>query len=404
MDATGLVELGYRLLARGDLAGAERQYREALACCPGFRPASNGLLLLRAYFDDPPPETESLLRGALEIEPSNVRVRNVLSWLLLRRGDWAAGWAEAGRAAGHLGVTPRPRWDGSPLGGRTIVLLGEDCFGDQLQFCRYAALVAARGGRVVLECREELAQLLETAPGVSEVVARGRELPDHDAWAPLLSLPGIFGTTGETIPAHVPYLAPDPSLVRTWAPAVRGDGLRVGVAWSADQAHTTGRPRSMPLATLAPLARVPGVSLYSLQVGAAAEAADALAGLLPLTRLDPWLASFSDTAAAMVNLDLVITIDSAPAHLAGALGVPTWVLLPEPACWRWAPAKEASPWYPDVMRLFRQERMGDWAPVIARVADELAVLAGERAKSRIFGIGTLGMGDSRVLTGGLGVA
>jgi hypothetical protein len=246
--------------------------------------------------------------------------------------------------------------------------------GDTLQFVRYAALARQRVGRVVLECPPALIPLLSRCPGIDRLIGQGALLPAFDAHAALASLPRVLGTTADTIPAPVPYLSADPKLVRRWRSKLAAlKGLKVGIAWQGNPNHPEDRRRSFPLAALAALARLPGVHLVVLQKGHGREQLPAAADW-PLTdlgeRLDESGGAFTDTAAVLHILDLVVTCDSALAHLAGVLGKACWVALPHAADWRWQHDREDSPWYPS-LRLFRQPRPGDWAGVFGRMADAL---------------------------------
>jgi hypothetical protein len=263
------------------------------------------------------------------------------------------------------------------LAGRTILLHAEQGLGDTLQFVRYAPLVKARGGTVVLEVQEPLFSLVATCPGVDRLVALGAPLPPFDTHAPLLSLPGLLATDLASIPVEVPYLAADPALVEHWK-AVRSPvrWLKVGIAWQGNPRHVNDRHRSLPLARFEPLARLEGVRLLSLQRGPGSEQLAGAAGWMTADLGDA-LECFRDTAAAIRNLDLVVTVDSAVAHCAGALAAPVWVLLPYAPDWRWLLGRDDSPWYP-TMRLFRQAAPGDWDGVIDRVRVALAELAADR--------------------------
>ncbi len=329
---------------------------------------------------------------ALELRPdlAEVHLNRALAWLVL--GNFEEGWREYEwrwhcPPQGPFGPAAENRWDGSPLEGRTILLTGEQALGDVLQFVRYASLVKARGGRVICQCPPALTRLLTGCPGIDLLVPQGAALPGFDVQAPLLSLPYLLGTRLDTVPADVPYLFADPGLIEHWrrelAPV---QGLRVGIAWQGqrgrpwDQAH-----RSIPLAHFEPLARVPGVHLVSLQKGPGTEQVEALAGRFPVITLGPHVdltaGAFMDTAAIMKNLDLVITSDTALAHLAGALAVPAWVVLSAAPDWRWLLDREDSPWYP-TLRLFRQKNQGDWPEVFARMAGALGTLTRERNPPR----------------------
>ncbi len=245
---------------------------------------------------------------------------------------------------------------------------------------RYTPLVAARGGRVVIEVQRELVPLLEGIEGAAAVVAQGGRLPDFDVHCPLLSLPRVMGTRLETIPAAVPYCRPDPQLVQSWSRLRAADRLAVGLVWAGSPQHANDHRRSLPLECFRALAGVPGVTWFSLQKGpAAAQLAAAPAGL-EIEDLAPHLHSFADTAAVLANLDLLISVDTAAAHLAGALARPVWTLLPYTPDWRWLMDREDSPWYP-TMRLFRQFRPEDWDNVLARVRAMLLAWVNQSAQS-----------------------
>ena len=225
---------------------------------------------------------------------------------------------------------------------------------------------------MIIECMAELKPLLQGLAGVEKVVAAGEPLPPFDLYAPMLSLPRIFGTTLESIPADVPYLRPAPALVETWrGKAAAGKaGLRVGLAWSANPKNVELRHRSMPLEALMPLSGTKGATFYSLQKGEAAKEALNPPPGMEVIDLTEAIRDFADTAALIANLDLVVSVDTAVAHLAGAMGKPVWTLVSFPPAWQWMLDREDSPWYP-TMRLFRQRSRGDWGPVVERVAGEL---------------------------------
>jgi tetratricopeptide (TPR) repeat protein len=263
----------------------------------------------------------------------------------------------------------QPLWLGADeLPGKTILLYAEQGVGDCLQFARYAPLVAERGARVLLAVHRELKALLASV--ASDVFAENEALPPFDLRCPLLSLPLAFRTTLATIPARIPYVCADAERAARWQARLPASGsLRVGLAWSGNPAHTNDRRRSIAFDELALLWAVPGVQLVSLQEQVRSSDAEALRRS-PLIDLTAELKNFADTAAAVANLDLIITVDTAVAHLAGAMGKPTWVLLPFSPDWRWLLDRDDSPWYPTA-RLFRQPRIGDWGGVITRVAEEL---------------------------------
>ncbi|HVS40370.1 MAG TPA: hypothetical protein VMS17_32735, partial [Gemmataceae bacterium] len=275
-------------------------------------------------------------------------------------------------------------WDGGPLQGRTILLHAEQGLGDTLQFIRYAPLVKAKGGHVVVQCQGSLIPLLSRCAGVDSLVPWGAKPPPFDVYAALLSLPALLGTTLSNIPNEVPYLHADPALVEHWRRQLAiVPGFKVGVAWQGSIRHAWDRHRSVPLSSFAPLAAVPGVRLISLQKGPGSEQAQ---GPLPFPiadfgdLVDRTGGAFMDTAAILPHLDLVISVDTAVAHLAGALGAPVWLALHHTPDWRWLLNRSDSPWYPSA-RLFRQPAPGEWAPVfreIAKALNERALASGRR--------------------------
>jgi tetratricopeptide (TPR) repeat protein len=264
----------------------------------------------------------------------------------------------------------RPLWAGQDLRGKTILLRIEQGFGDAIQFLRYALRVKALGAIVLLRIVPGFADLARAFPGIDRVLGPD-EAPDFDYYIHLLSLPRVFGTDLDSIPADIPYLQAEPVRVVWWAKRLGADGmLRVGLAWAGSPTHFRDRTRSMPLRTLAPLMQLDGVRFFSLQKGPAATEAEALAAEPKWVDVGPELNDFSDTAAVISHLDLVICVDTAVAHLAGALGKPVWLMVQQDSDWRWLRGREDSPWYP-TMRLFRQSRRGDWEEVVARVKTAL---------------------------------
>jgi Flp pilus assembly protein TadD len=371
--------LGWTRIERGDFEGAAAAFREALRLKPGYPEANwNLAYVLRALGD-----TEAALacyREHLRLAPEDAdgHLAQALTWLMT--GDYERGWPEyewRWRSKEFI-ARPfnRPRWDGSPLDGKTILIHAEQGLGDTIQYVRYASLVKQRGGTVVVECSPALVRLVGTCPGVDRVVASGTPLPPFDVEIPMMSLPAVFGTTLQTVPASVPYLFPEPELVEHWrrelAPVRE---FKVGICWQGNPKYRGDRYRSVPLAAFEPLARVPGVRLYSLQKGHGVEQLAPPGGLgFEVTdlasRLDERTGPFRDTAAVLTVLDLVVSADTATAHLAGALGVPVWVLHSAAGHFCWLLDREDSPWYPTA-RLFRQRRVGAWGDVFARAADAL---------------------------------
>jgi len=293
---------------------------------------------------------------------------------LLTVGEYARGFAEyewrwkrAGVARRSLG---KPLWLGEyPLGRKTILLHAEQGLGDTIQFARYAPLLAQGGATVLLEVQPELKDLLSGLEGV-RVFARGEALPAFDVHCPLGSLPLAFKTTLTTVPVGIPYLGASEERIATWGARLEAlPGKRVALAWAGNPNHINDRNRSIALARLAPLLSMPGVSVVGIQRDVPESDRAPLAGL---THLGEELADFQDTAAVIALCDLVVTVDTSVAHLAGAMGRPLWVLLPFWPDWRWTLGAERSPWYPDA-RLYRQGANGDWDAVIARLAAEIAI-------------------------------
>jgi Flp pilus assembly protein TadD len=314
---------------------------------------------------------------ALGLRPDHVDCRWDRALALLRRGDYARGFAEY-EVRHQLPRVPRrdfaePAWDGGRFDGRTLLVHHEQGFGDTIQFIRFAPLARARGGRVVVECQPELVRLLATADGIDEVVAAGSPLPPFDLRTPLTSLPHLLGTTLETLPAKVPYLHPPDGAVVAM-PAPPDARLKIGIAWAGRPNHGKDRLRSCPLSHFLGLIGPPGIAFYSLQKGEPAADLRRLAARGLIHDLGEGLGDFADTAAAVAQLDLVISVDTAVAHLAGALGKPVWALLHLAGEWRWPAGRQDSPWYP-TMRLFAQRRAGDWNEVFVKVRDALTQVA-----------------------------
>jgi predicted O-linked N-acetylglucosamine transferase (SPINDLY family) len=284
-----------------------------------------------------------------------------------RKFEWR--WKKPEYAAARTSFTTPPWLGYDDIAGKTILLWGEQGLGDMLQFCRYAPMVAARGGRVWLGVQPVLQRLLARLPGVERVPGPGEMLKGYDYHSPLMSLPLVFGTTLETIPAQVPYLSADAAKVAEWRERLGpARGRRIGLAWSGNPEHKNDRNRSIPLETLAPLLKVEAEFIgVQKEVRPSDQAALEAHGI---KHYGEELQDFEDTAALLMNMDLVITVDTAIAHLAGALGRPVWILLPYAPDWRWLLGREDSPWYPTA-RLLRQPALGDWAVPVQRIIAEL---------------------------------
>lgn len=369
--------LGAVLRELADLAGAEAAWQRAAELAPAW--PMPWLNLGRLALGRGLPETAiAPLRRALELgpgrEPETALAHLDLGTALLLIGELAEGFREFEWRFWTGGVTPQfpgttaPVWDGSALAGRTVMVWIEQGLGDSLQFVRYLRHLNELGGRVWLQVPRPLLSLYANLEGVERLVPEGEEVAGYDLQVPLLSLPRLCGTTLETIPAQVPYLqAPSCGKAGREALAKGGESFRVGLVWGSRPDHPAAPVRDCPLKLLAPLAEIPGLALYSLQFGPQAAELAACPAIVELTGV---LGDFASTAALVQEMDLVITVDTAMAHLAGALGRRTWTLLAHQADWRWLQHRDDCPWYP-TMRLVRQEQPGDWAGVIARVEQDL---------------------------------
>jgi tetratricopeptide (TPR) repeat protein/glycosyltransferase involved in cell wall biosynthesis len=318
---------------------------------------------------------------AIELDPEHAEHRVNRALLLLRLGS-AAGWREYEWRRKRKTWTERrfrgAEWTGENVSGKRLLLYAEQGLGDTIQFVRYGRSVGMMGAQVILEVQPQLAGLLRRLVGEAIVIRKGAELPEFDFHLPLVSVPSVLGLTMDQSRAQVPYISADPARVGLWSTRLPAHGFRVGIAWQGHHSVPVDEGRSIPLNALAPLSRIPGVQLISLQKGAGIEQlADLPAGMTVETLgadFDAGADAFLDTAAVMMNLDLVITCDTAVAHLAGALGRPVWIMLKHVPDWRWMMDREDSPWYPTA-RLFRQCRAGDWDEVMTRVGAALAPLA-----------------------------
>jgi Flp pilus assembly protein TadD len=373
--ANATLNLGASRQILNHVEDAELLFRRAMRL--GADPARALSNLALALMEQVRPDAaEQCCREALALRPDYPEARANLALALLAMGRLEAGFShyesrwEVEAMGGPAPALAQPRWTGQALRGETVLLYAEQGFGDTLQFCRYAPMVAAAGGRVVLVVPKALRRLMRTLDGVAEVLTGDDGVVDaFDYHCPLLSLPLAFGTRMETIPAAARYLTGDPA---PWAAFLgRLPGLKVGLVWAGKsrtaQPHAvaTDKRRSMRLGDMAPLLTVPGCSFVSLQLGPPASQLQGLPeGLVHdfSERMQDW----ADTAGLIMGLDLVIAVDTAVAHLAGALGKTVWLLNRFDSCWRWFVGRDDSPWYP-TMRLFRQTSRGDWAEVIERV-------------------------------------
>jgi len=383
--------LGAALFNQGKVSDALARFQPALRLKPGFANAYHNLGAAMLEQGNTEEALDSF-RQAVEHQPDYAAAHMSLGMVYLSLGKFEQGWAEyewrwqTKEFPARSG--PQPRWHGSPLEGKTILLYAEQGLGDTLQFIRYAPLVKKRGATVVVECQPALLRVLSRCPGIDRLVAAGSPLPPFDVQAPFLSLPRIFGTTEANLPADVPYLFADPLLEQRWHDELSTlAGFRVGINWQGNPQHKKDRHRSFPLARLAPLARTPGVQLISLQKGPGSEQVQGTGADLGVVDLEARLDDFADTAAVIKNLDLVVSVDTSVAHCAGALGVPVWVPLPFSPDWRWLQAREDSPWYP-TMRLFRQVRPGAWEGVFEAMAQALRAAVGKAPAARTINVET----------------
>ena len=302
-----------------------------------------------------------------------MHLNRALAWLQM--GDFERGWREYEwrLSCRDFAIPPiaAPRWDGSPLEGQTILLYADHGLGDTIQFIRYAPLVRERGGRVIVACQKPIARVVASCPGVEQVVPEGSVLPEFAVHVPLMSLPLAFGTTLSSVPASIPYLSADAALAGLWQARLGSSrSFKIGVSWQGNPTYRRDRERSFRLAELERLARTPGVELVSFQRIHGVEQLGEIQSKFAVTSIGEELNDFMDTAAAMQSIDLMITPDTSLGHLAGALGVPTWLALSFAADSRWLDRRSDSPWYPS-MRLFRQARWGEWGPVFEQMAAEL---------------------------------
>jgi tetratricopeptide (TPR) repeat protein len=372
--------LGRALAAEDDFPAAIASHRQALVLDPNSFEAHDqyGHSLLGLNDID---RALAEFRKSIALRPNSAEAHFNLATALLLTGNFSEGWPEyewrwkkkgfkiTGDVPGrpNLGV---PEWEGEDLNGRTILVYGEQGIGDALQFVRYVPLLEERGAKVVVLSARETLRVLKLVGG-GAIVLEGSPHPKLDFQCAMLSLPRIFRTILGSIPSHTPYLLTDEAQTEIWKQRIeaRGNAIKVGLAWAGNPRHENDRRRSIGLERLAPLASVRNVTFYSLQLRPA-EAGPLVAPQgMKLIDLTKEISDLTDTAALIANLDLVLSVDSAMAHLTGALGKPVWVLVPFAPDWRWMMERTDSPWYP-TMRLYRQPRLGDWeTPMKAVVAD-----------------------------------
>jgi Flp pilus assembly protein TadD len=382
-DASALNNRGSALHDLNRFEEAVANYDRALALQPGFAEAlsNRGVALQELKRFD---EALADFGRAILLRPDDVKTHvNEMNCRLLI-GDFEHGWRKLEWIWQHVEARGRvfrqPVWLGpGDIAGKIILLHAELGFGDTIQFCRYVPLVAARGAYVVLQVQPPLQELMTSLDGAAQVVSRGEPLPRFDVHCPLLSLPLAFGTRLETIPATAPYLHASPEKAKLWA-GLLGPRPRIGLVWSGEPTYPHDRNRSMPFRSLLPLLDV-AATFVSLQKDVRATDAPDLAARSDVLDCGGALNDFSDTAAIMSNLDLIISVDTSVAHLAGALAMPVWIMLPFVPPFRWLLDRDDCPWYPTA-RLFRQNETRTWDDVVARVRAALIEFIGTEAWKR----------------------
>ncbi|HVT87537.1 MAG TPA: tetratricopeptide repeat protein [Tepidisphaeraceae bacterium] len=364
--------LGNALREKDQPEPAIEHFRQALAIRPEFSEVLNnlaGALEEQGKFE---PAIETY-RQAARVNPELVTAHVNLGIALLRQGNFGEGWREYAWRW-HKPGREQPIWDGQPLDGKRLLIYAEQGLGDSIQFIRYMPLAAERGARIILQIPKELNRLLKDIPNVANVILDTETVPEVDFHCPLLNLPLVMGTSMDTIPANVPYVKAEDELSSRWRERLQPfkNSFKVGLTWQGRKEYTNDRRRSLSPGVLEPLFKLAGLTFFSLQKGAQRQPQ----GLVQQLSMIDWSDEFhdlADTAALVNHLDLVISVDTAMAHLAGAMGKRVWTLLPFVPDWRWLLDRSDSPWYP-TMRLFRQPRVGDWPAVIERVISELKCL------------------------------
>lgn len=382
-------QLGRSLILAGRFEEALQCYAQALALRPDSAGILNNIGNALCYLNRLE-EAEACLREAVRLRPDHPNFRANLGHVLLQAGRLEEGWSEYERRLDTTRMFAEsqrfsgPYWKGEAIGNRTILLHAEGGHGDTLQFCRYVPQVAARA-RTVLEVQQPLVRLLSRLPGETQIIAQGDQLPPYDLHCSLMSLPHACATTLDTIPAQTPYLLPYRADAARWRDRLAGiAGLRVGLCWAGGKRPWNPKQtvvdarRSMSLATLAPLGKVSGVSFVSLQMGPPATQSAHPPPGMTLYDFRNEISDFADTAALIDGLDLVISVDTAVAHLAGALDKPVWLLNRFDTCWRWLQDRDDSPWYPS-LRQFRQPSPGRWEDAVLRVRNALQHLVEARS-------------------------
>jgi hypothetical protein len=378
MNSNELIEQGNQLRAEQEPEQALACYAQAFVADPNSAAAFNNYGNVMRELGHPA-RAIPFLQHAAVLDPKNITTRFNLAVTYLLKGDYAQGWPayEARWDYEHLaGTEPKfaqPRWHGESLAGKTILVVGEQGHGDNIQFVRFLWNLHAQGARVKLQVTDGLVPLLSLGGIIDQVGKYSDDMGNFDFWVPIMSIPGILGITLDTLPRVQSYLNADAALVRTWqqqlGPKTR---MRVGFCWSGRPDSWLNQHKAIPFETMLDLIKsTPQYEWVNLQVDASDEQEQALAEA-GVTRYPGSIKSFADTAALMQNLDVVVGVDTAVSHLAGALGRPTWIMLNAYATdWRWLMDRDSSPWY-STARLFRQPRRGDWTSVTQKVAQYLS--------------------------------
>jgi tetratricopeptide (TPR) repeat protein len=397
--------LGLMLYDQDKLEESIVLFQQAICAKPDFTNAWYNLgMALHAH--GRPEEAIDAYNQVLKLIPDSAATRFNRSISLLLTENFEEGWDEyewrfrsSGKKTDGLPGKSLRRWDGASLNRKRILVNDEQGIGDTLQFIRYLPMLKERGGTVMFETSKPLKGLLEKFSGLDELVEPspvGMSKIEFDLYVPLMSLPGIFKTTLKTIPDRIPYIFPSKKKIELWQDRINKHTFNVGIvwagnptvnyqqaglsglehvdlAWAGNPSNKIATRRSNRLECFAPIAGIEGVQLYGLQKGAAAEQVKELSNLISVINLGEDFDDFSDTAGVIAGLDLIISVDTSVAHLAGAMGKPVWVLIPYVPDWRWMLDREDSPWYPS-MRLFRQQKRGDWGAVFHQIAHELHLL------------------------------
>jgi len=369
--------LGTALMAQSKFDDAITSHQKAIELKPDHAEAYNNLGTVLNGLGRPE-EAIVNYKQAIELKPDLAQAHLNLAFALLLTRNFRNGLQEYEWRLRLKKCKPetnqKAMWDGSSLNGKSILVYSEQGIGDSIQFARYIPMVKEQGGHVIVECQQSLCRLLRNGDGIDEIIemtSHGKSHIQFDTQIPLLSLPGIFDVSVDTIPQNPSYIIPDPVLVSQWRSKFNHDNnLKVGIAWAGNPKHINDRNRSCSLNNFAHLTSIKGITFYSLQKGPASIDSNNCHKGINLIDLDSELEDFADTAAAIDNMDLIISVDTSVVHLAGAIGKPVWTLLPFVPDWRWMLERSDTPWYPS-MRLFRQRQLHDWEGVFEQITESL---------------------------------